>query len=111
MNEKEENNILTEDVQQLESTLRGLWEQTKHAAEMIQTLREQNRTLMKNVDELETKVKELQTKLNQREDEVRLMQQQLQEIRSNGLGALDRDEKAELRSQIISLIDKINSYL
>ncbi len=111
VSEKQENTILTENVQQLEATLRGLWDRTKQAAEMIQSLREQNRTLLNTVDELEAKVEMLQAKLNRRDDEVQLMQQQLHEIRSNGLGMLNQDEKAELRKQIVSLIDKINSHL
>lgn len=111
MNEKQEHNILTQDVQELESSLRGLWEQTKQAAEMIQSLRERNRALTKNVDGLEAKVEALQATLNQREEERQMMQQQLQEIKSNGLGMLNQAEKAELRKQIISLIDRINSHL
>jgi len=111
MNEKQENNILSQDVQQLETTLRGLWDQTKHAAEMIQTLRVQNRALQKNVDELELKMSELQRMLHEREEQVQVTQQQLRDIRSNGLGMLDKNDKAELRKQIISLIDKINSHL
>ncbi len=95
----------------MESTLRGLWEQTNHAVEMIQTLRENNRSLKKNVDELEAKIEALQAKLNQREEEKHVMQQQLREIKSNGLGLLDQSAKAELRKQIISLIDRINSHL
>lgn len=111
VSEKQENNILTQDVQQLEATLRGLWEKTNQAADLIQSLRDQNRSLLENVDKLEVKVEELQAKLEQRNDEVQLMQQQLRDIRSNGLGLLDQNEKAELRQQIVSLIDKINSHL
>jgi uncharacterized protein (DUF3084 family) len=111
VDERQENTILTEDVQQLEATLRDLWEQTRNAADMIRSLRGHNRELLKSVDELEGKVGELLSKLTQREDEIKIMQHQLQEIRSNGLSLMDQGEKAELRNQIVSLLDKINSHL
>jgi len=111
VSDKQENNILTEDVQRLEATLRGLWGQTKQAAEMIQSLRDQKRDLLTKVDELEAKVNALQTKLEQREEEVQLVHQQLQEARRNGLGVMDQEERDELRNQIIGLLDKINSHL
>jgi chromosome segregation ATPase len=111
VSEKQENNILTQDVQQLEDTLRGLWDKTRQAADMIQSLRNENRSLQENVGGLEAKIDELQAKLEQRNDEVQLMQQQLRDIRSNGLGLLDQTQKAELREQIVSLINKINSHL
>ncbi len=111
MSEQQENNILTEDIQRLEVTLRGLWEKTNKAAETIQLLREQKRELMNKVHELEQKVKDLHAKLEQRDDEMQLLHQQLQDIRSNGLGVMDQEEKEELRQQIIGLLDKINSHL
>jgi uncharacterized protein (DUF3084 family) len=111
VDERQENTVLTEDVQQLEATLRDLWEQTRNAADMIRSLRGHNRELLKSVDDLEGKVGELLSKLNQREDEIKIMQHQLQEIRSNGLSLMDQGEKAELRNQIVSLLDKINSHL
>lgn len=111
MSEQQENTALTDDVQKLEATLRGLWNKTKQAAELIQSLREQNRTLIKQVDDLEANVETLQSQLTQREDEVRLMQQQIHEIRNNGLGMMDSEQKAELRKQIAGLIEKINSHL
>lgn len=111
MSDKQENNILTEDVQRLEGTLRELWSQTKQAAEMIQSLREQKRDLLVKVNELAGELKTLQSKLEQREEEVQIVHQQLQEARRNGLGIMDQEEKDELRNQIIGLLDKINSHL
>jgi len=111
VSEKQENNILTEDIQQLEATLRGLWDQTKQAADVIQSLRQEKRELLNQVGELEGKVKDLESKLEQRDDEIKLMHKQLQDIRNNGLGTMNQEERAELRKQIIGLLDKINSHL
>lgn len=111
VSENTENSVLTNDVQQLESTIRGLWDQTRQAADLIQSLRENNRALRKDVEVLEAKVNELQFKLEKRNADLQSMQQQLRDIKSNGLGMLDQNQKTELRNQIISLLDKINSHL
>jgi chromosome segregation ATPase len=113
VNEKQDttDTTIAGDVQQLEGTLRELMERTRQATELIRTLREQNRILAEHVDALEERIGHMTTETERRNNEVRIMQQELQDYKKNGLGGLSEDEKNELRGRILSLLEKINSHL
>jgi chromosome segregation ATPase len=113
VNEKQDttDTTIAGDVQQLEGTLRELMERTRQATELIRTLREQNRILAEHVDTLEERIGHMKTETERKNSEVRIMQQELQDYKKNGLGGLSEDEKNELRGRILSLLEKINSHL
>jgi chromosome segregation ATPase len=106
----EHTSSLTADVQDLEATLRILWEKSKKAAETIRSLREENAALQERIGKLDMKILQLGTELRGKDDE---MKQLVAELQSNngGIGNFSDAEKEEFKQKIILLLNKINSHL
>jgi chromosome segregation ATPase len=106
----EQINSLTADVQELESTLRILWDKSKQAADTIRSLREERKALHEQVRMLEAKIARMRTEMQNADSEMkRLMADQ--QSNNGGIGNLTETERDELKQKIIDLLNKINSHL
>ncbi len=106
----EQINLIAQDVQDLESTLRTLWDRSREAAAMIHALRDENRSLKEQLQNLEAKLSHFRSTLITRDKELEALEARMPS-ENGGFGTMDEDEKQLLKEKILGLLNKINSHL
>lgn len=89
---------------QLESSLRKLWQKARQLSDILLRLKSENESLRRRVEELEGKEQKLSKELQGAE-------QNLLQHQSNGTSMFTHEEKEALVQKIRELIAKINSRL
>ncbi len=118
---KKETRILTEqqtelevgsirDSRGLEGVFRTLWERVKKAAELIEHLKEENRTLRSNTAQLEEQLSNLKNELMTKEGALREMNEERLQVLSSGDSLFSEQEREALKQRIRELIASINSH-
>ena len=96
----------------IEDALKAMWDKVRAAGELIDELKKSKSLLADRVSVLEKEVSSLRSGLASREQELKRLQvdhNQLMNTRSNN--AFSQEEKEILMNRIRDLITKINSHL
>lgn len=94
----------------LEGVFRTLWERVKKAAELIEHLKEENRTLRSNTAQLEEQLSNLKNELMTKEGALREMNEERLQVLSSGDSLFSEQEREALKQKIRELIASINSH-
>jgi chromosome segregation ATPase len=96
----------------LDEMLRSVWDRTKQATELIESLRNENRELQSRVRNLEGDVSSLRGDVASRELDLRKTRAELtQVLNASGTHMFSPEEREMIKAKIRELISKINSYL
>lgn len=95
----------------LEGIFRTLWDHVRKAAEVIDHLKDENRTLRSNNGQLEEQVGSLRTKLVEKEEALRQVKEQNLQVLNHSNNMLSEEEKQALKSRIKELITRIDSHI
>jgi DNA repair exonuclease SbcCD ATPase subunit len=95
----------------LEGIFRTLWDRVRQAAELIEHLKGENRTLRGNNTQLVEQVASLRTELKEREEALHEIKEQHQQALNRSNNVFPVAEKEAVKARIRELITKINSHL
>jgi DNA repair exonuclease SbcCD ATPase subunit len=95
----------------LEGIFRTLWDRVRKAAELIEHLKDENRALCSQNAQLEQQVASLKTELKEKQETLREINEQHQEVLSHSNNLYSEEEKEAVKSRIRELIARINSHL
>ncbi len=102
----------TEATGTVESLLKSFWEKIHVAADLIHSLRQENRGLGERLSMAEKELKALRLEMATKEQELkRLRAEQAQMMNSDGHEYFSDEEKEILKGRIRELIAKINTHL
>lgn len=96
----------------VESLLKSFWEKVRVAADLIHSLRQENRGLGERISMVEKELQAMRSEMAAKEQEVkRLRAEQAQLMSSNGHEYFSGEEREILKGRIRELIAKINTHL
>ena len=95
----------------LEGVFQTLWDRVRKAAELIDCLKEENRTLHGNSTRLEEQVAKLRRELIEKEETLRKMEEQHLQVLSHNNNLFSEEEKQALKSRIKELLTRINTHI
>jgi cell division protein FtsB len=95
----------------LEGIFRTLWDRVRKAAELIEHLKDENRNLCTQNAQLEQQVAGLNAELKVKQEALREINEQHQEVLSHSNNLFSEEEKEAVKSRIRELIARINSHL
>lgn len=95
----------------LEGTFRTLWDRVRKAAELIEHLKAENRSLCSKNAQLEQQLADLKAELGEKDEALRVVTEHHQEALSHSDNLFSESEKEAVKSRIRELIGKINSHL
>jgi DNA repair exonuclease SbcCD ATPase subunit len=99
------------DFKGLEGIFKTLWDRVRKAAELIEHLKDENRALCSQNAQLEQQVASLKAELTEKEEALREINEQHQEVLSHSNNLFTVEEKEAVKSRIRELIARINSHL
>ena len=95
----------------LEGFFKTLWDRVRKAAELIEHLKGENRGLCSQNAQLEQQVASLKAELMAKQETLREVNEQHQEVLSHSNNLFTEEEKEAVKSRIRELIARINSHL
>jgi peptidoglycan hydrolase CwlO-like protein len=95
----------------LEGVFRTLWDHVRKATELIEHLKDENRTLQGNNVRLEEQIAAIRTDLMEKEEALRQVKQQNLQVLNHSDNLFSDEEKQVVKSKIKELITKIDSHL
>jgi FtsZ-binding cell division protein ZapB len=95
----------------LEGIFKTLWDRVRRAAELIDYLKEENRTLQGNCSRLEEQTAKLRKELMEKEETLREVKEQHLEAISHNNNFFSEEEKQALKSRIKELLGRINTHI
>jgi hypothetical protein len=95
----------------IEGIFRTLWDHVRKAAELIEHLKNENRTLHGTNVQLEEQMAALRAELMEKEEALRQAKEQNLQVLSHSNNLFSDEEKQILKSKIKELIVRIDSHL
>ena len=99
------------DLRTIEGSLKGLWERTRRAAELITELRGEKRVLQSRLEELERQVAMLQQELAKKEQLLRKVTAESGASAASRAALLAEGEREALAQRVKELLVKLAAYL
>lgn len=99
------------DFRTVESGLKALWERVRKAAEVISTLRSDNKALSEKVDQLEAEMRKLQVDVAQKDHLIRKASTEKQSADAHAGAVLANGEREALSQKVKELLAKLDGYL
>lgn len=99
------------DLRTIEVSLKGLWDRTRRAAELITELRGEKRVLLSRVEELERHVAMLQQELAKKEQLLRKVTAESGTAAATRATLLANGEREALAQRVKELLAKLEAYL